>query len=67
MTATFFGDEPSPCPQCGNGSALPIIYGAASDEMFTAAQLGQIVLKDATDAGSSAQWVCGAENCRREY
>jgi len=67
MSESLFGDESPDCPQCGEQEPRPILYGIASEEMVTAARLGQIVLggEDATDA--RRLWQCRGLECNYRF
>ena len=63
----LFDDTPGRCPDCGTTEALPIVYGAPSEEMIIASQLQKIVLGGPDEPEHAAQWRCQGENCRRDF
>jgi len=67
MTTSLFGDDTSQCPECGTPGSLPLLYGLPSDEMRTAAQLGQIALGINAGSDPPAQWRCQDPGCFAEF
>jgi hypothetical protein len=67
MTTSLFGDETSQCPECETPGSLPLLYGPHSDEMRTAAQLGQIALANNATTDPPAQWRCQDPSCSAEF
>ncbi len=67
MTESLFGDDAPNCPQCGEGDPLPILYGAHSDEMVTAAKLGQIVLGCEDTSDARRLWQCQSAECSYRF
>lgn len=67
MTTSLFSDEPPPCPHCGDGGPLPIVYSSPSEEMRTAAQLGQIFLAPDPGHDQGPQWVCRNVPCAQQF
>jgi len=63
----LFDDTPERCPDCGTTEALPIVYGAPSEEMIIASQLQKIVLGGPDEPEDGALWRCQAKNCRRDF
>lgn len=44
-TAAFAAEGPPACPQCGSDeNVLPIVYGYPSEELFEAAERGEVAL-----------------------
>lgn len=65
--STFLFDEPPLCPDCGTPNPLPIIYGPASNEMRTAAKLGDIILSGQSDCDPARQWMCQDPHCALSF
>jgi hypothetical protein len=67
MTLSLFSDDPSPCPRCGRPDPLPLFFEPISDEMHTAAQLGQIALRNSPTTDPPPHWLCQERHCSFEF
>lgn len=60
---SLFDDETPQCPQCADPGPLPVFYGAASEEMRTAALLGHIVMLERSPGDPAPGWMCQDPHC----
>ena len=67
MTESLFGDESPDCPQCGAKEPLPLFFGTPSEEMITAARLGQIALGGEDTSDPRRAWRCHSPQCNYQF